>query len=42
MEDWHREVTLLHDHFAQFGDRLPGALKQEFSDLEAAINATRG
>jgi len=37
LADWQKEVTLLHDHYAQFGDRLPAALKEELSALEEAV-----
>jgi phosphoenolpyruvate carboxykinase (GTP) len=39
MADWHREVTLLHDHYAQFGDRLPEALKAELHSLEETVKS---
>jgi len=37
LADWQREVTLLHDHYAQFGKRLPGALRTELQALESAV-----
>ena len=42
MADWHREVTLLHDHYAQFGDRLPEALKTELQSLEETVKSHHG
>ncbi len=35
--DWLKEITLLHDHYDQFGDRLPEALKEELQALETAV-----
>ena len=35
--DWQKEITLLHDHYAQFGDRLPEALNDELEALEEAV-----
>ena len=37
LSDWQKEITLLHDHYAQFGDRLPGALGDELRTLEEAV-----
>lgn len=37
LNDWRREVTLLHDHYAQFGDRLPEALNTELTALEKTV-----
>jgi len=42
MADWRREVTLLHDHYAQFGDRLPEALNTELRALEETVKSSRG
>jgi phosphoenolpyruvate carboxykinase (GTP) len=36
-EDWRREVTLLHDHYFQFGERLPKALADQLAELEKTI-----
>ena len=35
--DWQKEITLLHDHYDQFGNRLPEALREELQALEKAI-----
>ena len=40
-EEWHREVTLLEDHYAQFGERLPEALRQQLKALEEALEPAR-
>jgi phosphoenolpyruvate carboxykinase (GTP) len=37
LADWQREVTLLQDHYAEFGDRLPAALRTELETLERAV-----
>ncbi len=31
---WRREIALIREHYAQFGDRLPAALRQELEWLE--------
>ena len=41
LADWDREMTLLHDHYSQFGDRLPAALKAELETLEQTIKSGR-
>ena len=38
-EDWRREVTLLHDHYFQFGDHLPKALADQLAELESVLRA---
>jgi len=38
-EDWRREVTLLHDHYFQFGDHLPKALADQLAELESVLKA---
>ena len=35
--DWRKEITLLHDHYDQFGNRLPEALREELQALEKAV-----
>jgi len=37
--DWRREVTLLHDHYFQFGNRLPRALADQLAALESQLKA---
>jgi phosphoenolpyruvate carboxykinase (GTP) len=34
-EDWTNELSLIEEHYANFGDRLPKELKQQFEDLKA-------
>ena len=36
-EDWRREVPLIREHFAQFGDRLPAQLHAAVDDLERRL-----
>src|SRR5580658_373610 len=36
-EEWRREVPLIREHYAQFGDRLPGALRTTVDDLERRL-----
>ncbi|HET8990549.1 MAG TPA: phosphoenolpyruvate carboxykinase (GTP) [Acidimicrobiales bacterium] len=37
LEEWRAEVPLIREHFAQFGDRLPGALAAEVDALEVRL-----
>jgi phosphoenolpyruvate carboxykinase (GTP) len=37
LDDWRAEVPLIREHFATFGDRLPGALNDAVDDLEARL-----
>ncbi len=39
--EWRKEVTLLHDHYAQFGDRLPSSLRQQLEELETRVRALK-
>jgi phosphoenolpyruvate carboxykinase (GTP) len=41
LREWLREVTLLHDHYFQFGDRLPEPLAAELQDLEKALKKAK-
>jgi len=36
-EDWRREVPLIEEHYAQFGDKLPAALRDELAALEKRL-----
>jgi len=36
-DDWRREVPLIREHFAQFGDRLPAPLHSAVDDLERRL-----
>ena len=36
-EKWRQELALLGDHYKQFGERLPQALRQQLLDLEARL-----
>jgi phosphoenolpyruvate carboxykinase (GTP) len=38
-EDWRSEVPLIEEHYAQFGDKLPGALRDELADLEKRLSS---
>jgi phosphoenolpyruvate carboxykinase (GTP) len=31
------ELPSIHEHFAQFGDRLPGELREQLARLERAL-----
>ncbi len=37
LDEWRAEVPLIREHFAQFGDHLPGALAAEVDALEARL-----
>ena len=37
VDEWRGEVPLIHQHFAQFGDRLPIRLADQLADLEARL-----
>jgi phosphoenolpyruvate carboxykinase (GTP) len=37
-EDWRVEVPLIEEHYAQFGDRVPDALRDELSALEKRLS----
>jgi phosphoenolpyruvate carboxykinase (GTP) len=36
-EAWRAELPSLHTHYAQFGERLPGALREQLSVLEGQL-----
>ena len=36
-DEWQRELPGMHEHFAEFGDRLPRALLDELAALEARL-----
>ena len=38
--DWRRELPAIQQHFARFGDRLPGGLKDEHRLLQERLDAT--
>jgi phosphoenolpyruvate carboxykinase (GTP) len=40
-DDWRREIALLHDHYFQFGDRLPMALGEQLQELEKALEVAK-
>ncbi len=37
-EEWRREVPLIREHYAQFGDRLPQALRRTIDELERRLS----
>jgi phosphoenolpyruvate carboxykinase (GTP) len=39
-EDWRKELPAIHQHFARFGDRLPGGLREQLADLERRLGET--
>jgi phosphoenolpyruvate carboxykinase (GTP) len=40
-EGWLAEIPLIKQHYDQFGDRLPAALRQELASLEQRLNTAR-
>jgi phosphoenolpyruvate carboxykinase (GTP) len=38
VEDWRREIPLIEEHYAQFGDRLPAALRDEVARLAERVD----
>jgi phosphoenolpyruvate carboxykinase (GTP) len=36
-QEWHVELPAIHQHFARFGDRLPGELRAQLGALEARL-----
>jgi phosphoenolpyruvate carboxykinase (GTP) len=34
VNEWHREVSSIREHYAQFNDRLPGGLAEELEALK--------
>jgi phosphoenolpyruvate carboxykinase (GTP) len=39
VEDWKAELPSIHEHYGQFGDRLPQALRDQLAALEARLDA---
>ena len=37
VEGWKRELEMIKEHFAKFGDRLPQELRKQLADLEARL-----
>jgi phosphoenolpyruvate carboxykinase (GTP) len=37
-EQWKKEVELIKEHYAKFGDRLPAELQAELNNLEGRLN----
>jgi len=37
VEGWKRELGMIKEHFAKFGDRLPVELKKQLAELEARL-----
>jgi phosphoenolpyruvate carboxykinase (GTP) len=40
VEDWKAELPSIHEHFAQFGDKLPAELHDQLAALEARLGAS--
>jgi phosphoenolpyruvate carboxykinase (GTP) len=38
-EDWKKQIPLIREHFARFGDKLPAGLKDELEALEKRLEA---
>jgi phosphoenolpyruvate carboxykinase (GTP) len=38
-DEWRAELPLIHEHFATFGDRLPGALRDQLAALEERLDS---
>jgi phosphoenolpyruvate carboxykinase (GTP) len=36
-EDWKKQIPLIREHFAMFGDKLPAGLKDELEALEKRL-----
>jgi phosphoenolpyruvate carboxykinase (GTP) len=41
IDGWLAEVPLIREHFAKFGERLPGGLKKEVDDLEDRLKKAK-
>ncbi|MFP6627721.1 MAG: phosphoenolpyruvate carboxykinase (GTP) [Myxococcota bacterium] len=41
VDGWLAEIPLIREYYAQFGDKLPGALNAELDQLEARLQAQR-
>ena len=37
--EWLGQLPQVHEHFAQFGDQLPSALREQLEALESRLNA---
>ncbi len=37
--EWEKELPAIHQHFARFGDSLPGELRDQLADLERRLGA---
>jgi phosphoenolpyruvate carboxykinase (GTP) len=35
--EWREELPSMHEHFAKFGDQLPGELREQLDTLEAKV-----
>jgi phosphoenolpyruvate carboxykinase (GTP) len=38
-EDWRSEIPSIEEHYAQFGDKLPPALRDELANLEKRLSS---
>ena len=38
-EDWQAEVESIKEHYANYGEKMPAALKDQLKALEARVNA---
>jgi phosphoenolpyruvate carboxykinase (GTP) len=38
-EDWRKELPAIHQHFARFGETLPGELRDQLADLERRLES---
>jgi phosphoenolpyruvate carboxykinase (GTP) len=41
IEGWRQQLPQMHEHFARFGDRLPGELRDQLAALEQRLGAER-
>jgi phosphoenolpyruvate carboxykinase (GTP) len=41
-EEWLKEVESIKEHYDQFGDRLPPALRDELAALEMRLSSEKG
>ena len=37
-DEWKAELPPMHEHFARFGEQLPGELRAQLSDLEKRLS----
>ncbi|HSO98324.1 MAG TPA: phosphoenolpyruvate carboxykinase (GTP) [Solirubrobacteraceae bacterium] len=37
-QEWQQQLPQVHEHFAQFGDQLPNALREQLNELEARLD----